>query len=106
MLQDITLRDHGAVPGFVFVFDMKEANLGHITKVSLASLKKYYMYIQVCSSKYLARVTITPSCCHGKSSPTAKRRLMPGYAINDKIIIINFFSQPTKSTICFSYYVY
>ena len=47
MLQDITLRENGAVPGFVFVIDMKGASLGHITKISLASLKKYYMYIQV-----------------------------------------------------------
>ena len=47
MLQDITLRENGAVPGFVFVIDMKGASLGHITKISLSSLKKYYMYIQV-----------------------------------------------------------
>jgi len=47
MLQDITLRENGAVPGFVFVVDMKGTTLGHITKISLASLKKYYMYIQV-----------------------------------------------------------
>jgi hypothetical protein len=47
MLQDITLCEHGAVPGFVFVLDMKRASLGHIAKISLASLKKYYMYIQV-----------------------------------------------------------
>jgi len=47
MLQDITLRENGAVPGFVFVVDMKGTSLGHITKVSLACLKKYYMYIQV-----------------------------------------------------------
>jgi hypothetical protein len=47
MLQDVTLLEHGAVPGFVFVFDMKGASLGHITKMSLSSIKKYYMYIQV-----------------------------------------------------------
>jgi hypothetical protein len=47
MLHDITLREHGTVPGFVLVADMKKASLGHIAKVSLSSLKKYYMYIQV-----------------------------------------------------------
>ena len=65
MLQDITLRENGAVPGFVFVVDMKGTTLGHITKISLASLKKYYMYIQVWNSKYLARVAIIPFCYHG-----------------------------------------
>jgi hypothetical protein len=47
MLQDVTLLEHGAVPGFVFVVDMKGTSLGHITKMSLSSIKKYYMYIQV-----------------------------------------------------------
>jgi hypothetical protein len=60
MLQDIILREQGAVPGFVFVVDMKGTSLGHITKISLSTLKKYYMYIQVWNSKYLAPVTITP----------------------------------------------
>jgi hypothetical protein len=49
MLQDVTLLEHGAVPGFVFVFDMKGASLGHVTRMSLSSIKKYYMYIQVYS---------------------------------------------------------
>jgi hypothetical protein len=47
MLQDITLRENGAVPGFVFVMDTKGSSLGHLTRISIASLKKYYMYIQV-----------------------------------------------------------
>ncbi|PNF19943.1 hypothetical protein B7P43_G10378, partial [Cryptotermes secundus] len=46
MLQDVTLLEHGAVPGFVFVFDMKGTSLGHVTRMSLSSIKKYYMYIQ------------------------------------------------------------
>jgi hypothetical protein len=92
MLQDITLRENGTVPGFTFVLDMKGASLGHIAKISLASLKKYYMYIQVCSSKHIARVTVT-TCCHGKSlhKQQSVRRPMPGYAINDNILIINIF---------------
>jgi hypothetical protein len=47
MVQDVALLEHGAVSGFVFVFDMKGLGLGHITKMSLSSVKKYYMYIQV-----------------------------------------------------------
>jgi len=47
MLQDVTLLENGAVPGFVFVVDMKGCSLGHVTKMSLSSVKKYYMYIQV-----------------------------------------------------------
>jgi hypothetical protein len=50
MLQDVTLLEDGAVPGFVFVVDMKGTSLGHVTRMSLSSIKKYYMYIQVYSS--------------------------------------------------------
>lgn len=46
MLQDITLRENGAVPGFVFVVDMKGTSLGHAAKMHLATVKKYYVYIQ------------------------------------------------------------
>jgi hypothetical protein len=53
MLQDVTLLEHGAVPGFVFVVDMKGLSLGHVTKMSLSSIKKYYMYIQVKSEGFL-----------------------------------------------------
>jgi hypothetical protein len=61
MLQDVTLRENGAVPGFVFILDTKGASLGHIAKVSLSCLKKYYMYIQVWNNKYHACVTIITS---------------------------------------------
>jgi hypothetical protein len=61
MLQDITMREQGTVPGFVFLMDMKAASLAHITKISISALRKYYMYIQVWNNKYLARVsTKTP----------------------------------------------
>jgi hypothetical protein len=42
------------------VMDTKGSSLGHLTRISIASLKKYYMYIQVWNSKYLARVPLTP----------------------------------------------
>jgi hypothetical protein len=52
MSQDITMRELGTVPGFVFLMDMKGTSMGHIPKISLASLKIYYMYIQVGIGRY------------------------------------------------------
>jgi uncharacterized Fe-S cluster-containing MiaB family protein len=49
MLQDIMLCEHGAVPGFVFAVDMKGTSLAHAVKMHIATVKKYYMYIQVWS---------------------------------------------------------
>jgi len=51
MLQDITLWEHGAVPGFVFVIDMKGTTLAHAARMHIATVKKYYTYIQVWSTK-------------------------------------------------------
>ena len=51
MLQDITLWEHGAVPGFVFVADMKGSTLAHVARIRIASVKKYFTYIQVWSAK-------------------------------------------------------
>ena len=47
MLQDVKLVEDGAVPGFVFVFDMKGMALGHVARLNVTSIKKYFMYIQV-----------------------------------------------------------
>ena len=58
MLQDITLREYGVVPGFVFVLDTKAASLGHLTKISLTTMKKYYMYIQVWKSHFALMVMV------------------------------------------------
>ncbi|KAJ9590017.1 hypothetical protein L9F63_016856 [Diploptera punctata] len=46
MLMDIKLLEEGAVPGYVFMFDMKGVSLRHVTGISLTTLKKYFMYIQ------------------------------------------------------------
>jgi hypothetical protein len=51
MLQDIVLREHGTVPGFVFAVDMKGTTLAHAARMYLGTVKKYYMYIQVWSAK-------------------------------------------------------
>jgi len=47
MLQDTTLCEHGAVPGFVFAVDMKGTSMAHAARIHIATVKKYYMYIQV-----------------------------------------------------------
>jgi len=51
MLQDISLWEHGTVPGFVFVVDMKGTTLAHAARMNIATVKKYYTYIQVWSAK-------------------------------------------------------
>jgi hypothetical protein len=47
MIQDMILLEHGAVPGIIFIADTKGFTMGHIARINLSSLKKYYMYIQV-----------------------------------------------------------
>jgi hypothetical protein len=51
MLQDITLWEHGTVPGFVFVVDMKGTTFAHAARMHIATVKKYYTYIQVWRAK-------------------------------------------------------
>jgi hypothetical protein len=51
MLQDITLWENGTVPGFVFVGNMKGTTFAHVTRMHIATAKKYYTYIQVWSAK-------------------------------------------------------
>ncbi|PSN35126.1 hypothetical protein C0J52_26947 [Blattella germanica] len=46
MLQDINLLEEGAVPGFIFLFDLKDCKIGHVTSMKISSIKKYFMYIQ------------------------------------------------------------
>ncbi|XP_069682750.1 retinaldehyde-binding protein 1-like [Periplaneta americana] len=46
MVQDIILLEKGAVHGFIFAIDMKGLTIGHLARMNLSSIKKYYMYIQ------------------------------------------------------------
>jgi hypothetical protein len=52
MLQDVCLLEHGTTPGFVILVDSKGCGLGHLTKISIQTLKKYCMYTQVCQSPF------------------------------------------------------
>jgi hypothetical protein len=51
MLQDVTLLENGAVNGIVIITDAKNSSMGHIARISLSSVKKYYLYIQVQCAK-------------------------------------------------------
>ncbi|GFG36891.1 hypothetical protein Cfor_08697 [Coptotermes formosanus] len=80
MLQDITLRENGTVPGFTFVLDMKGASLGHIAKISLASLKKYYMYIQdafpgIVAANHMVNANLVTEAFMNMSKPFLKKEL-------------------------------
>ncbi|XP_075231069.1 alpha-tocopherol transfer protein-like [Lycorma delicatula] len=46
MAIDACLHVEGTVPGYVFLFDMKGVKLAHLTKLSVSSLKKFFLYLQ------------------------------------------------------------
>ncbi|XP_049879571.1 alpha-tocopherol transfer protein-like [Pectinophora gossypiella] len=46
MTVDACLNKRGPQPGYLFLFDMRGVRLGHLTRVSLSSLRKFFTYIQ------------------------------------------------------------
>lgn len=46
MVVDSHLKDKGLLPGLIFLFDMTGTSLGHLTRINLSSVKKYFNYIQ------------------------------------------------------------
>ncbi|XP_050671259.1 alpha-tocopherol transfer protein-like isoform X2 [Leptidea sinapis] len=46
MTVDACLHKRGPNPGFIFLFDMAGVKLGHITRVGLLSLRKFFQYVQ------------------------------------------------------------
>lgn len=46
MTIDACLHKLGPHNGLIFVFDMKEVRFGHLTRVRLASIKKFFAYLQ------------------------------------------------------------
>ncbi|XP_073948034.1 alpha-tocopherol transfer protein-like isoform X2 [Choristoneura fumiferana] len=46
MTVDACLNKRGPTPGYIFLFDMRGVRLGHLTRVSLSSLKKFFQYVQ------------------------------------------------------------
>ncbi|CAG5047144.1 unnamed protein product [Parnassius apollo] len=46
MTVDACLHKRGPQPGYVFLFDMRGVKIGHITRVGLSSLRKFFQYVQ------------------------------------------------------------
>uniref|UniRef100_A0A1B6KMT6 CRAL-TRIO domain-containing protein n=1 Tax=Graphocephala atropunctata TaxID=36148 RepID=A0A1B6KMT6_9HEMI len=46
MVIDTHLRAQGTAPGMVFLFDMQGVTLGHLTRINLSSVRKYFVYVQ------------------------------------------------------------
>ncbi|KAI5642560.1 CRAL/TRIO domain-containing protein [Phthorimaea operculella] len=46
MTVDACLCKRGPQPGYIFLFDMRGVKLGHLTRVSLSALRKFFTYIQ------------------------------------------------------------
>lgn len=47
MAIDACLYIEGTVPGYIFLFDMKGVKLGHLTRLGVSSLRKFFLYLQV-----------------------------------------------------------
>lgn len=46
MTVDACLSKRGPQPGYIFLFDMRGVKFGHIARVSLSALRKFFMYVQ------------------------------------------------------------
>lgn len=46
MIVDTHLFQHGMSAGMVFLFDMQGVSLGHLTRINLSSVRKYFIYVQ------------------------------------------------------------
>ncbi|CAH2093453.1 unnamed protein product [Euphydryas editha] len=46
LISDACLNKRGPQPGHIFLFDMQGVRLGHLTRVSLSSLRKFFQYVQ------------------------------------------------------------
>lgn len=47
MVIDSHLHNKGMTAGMVFLFDMQGVTLGHLTRINLSSVRKYFIYVQV-----------------------------------------------------------
>lgn len=46
MTVDACLTKRGPQPGYIMLFDMRGVKFGHLTRVSLSSLRKFFQYVQ------------------------------------------------------------
>lgn len=52
MAMDACFKVDGTCPGYIFLFDMRGVRLGHLTRLSISSLRKFFTFIQV----YIIRI--------------------------------------------------
>ena len=46
MSLDASLYTEGCTPGYVFLFDMRGVRLGHLTRLSVSSIRRFFEYLQ------------------------------------------------------------
>ncbi|XP_043495071.1 alpha-tocopherol transfer protein-like [Polistes fuscatus] len=46
MTVDATLYTEGCKPGYVFLFDMSGVSIGHLSTLSISSIRKFFQYLQ------------------------------------------------------------
>ncbi|XP_012252557.1 alpha-tocopherol transfer protein-like [Athalia rosae] len=46
MTTDASLYSEGCSPGYIFLFDMRGVKLGHLTRLSISSIRKFFEYLQ------------------------------------------------------------
>ncbi|XP_025414704.1 alpha-tocopherol transfer protein-like [Sipha flava] len=46
MAMDACFKVDGTCPGYIFLFDMRGVRLGHLTRLSISSLRKFFTFIQ------------------------------------------------------------
>ncbi|XP_063980095.1 alpha-tocopherol transfer protein-like [Diachasmimorpha longicaudata] len=46
MSVDASLYEEGCSPGYIFLFDMQGVRLGHLTRLSITSIRRFFEYLQ------------------------------------------------------------
>ncbi|XP_057342254.1 alpha-tocopherol transfer protein-like isoform X1 [Microplitis mediator] len=46
MSVDASLYNEGCAPGYIFLFDMQGVRLGHLTRLSITSIRRFFEYLQ------------------------------------------------------------
>lgn len=46
MTADASIYKHGVSPGYIFLFDMQGVRLGHLMRLSISSIRRFFEYLQ------------------------------------------------------------
>lgn len=55
---DSCLYEQGPRSGIIFLFDMKNVTLGHLTRISIKSIRRFFFYVQECLPAKLEEIHI------------------------------------------------